>query len=171
MKHLTYKLLAALVLATVLTNIPSSAKRMVTDKMYVFGFAASFNDTIVYFTDVQEVDSPWIETKYNFLLGRELYSMQLRDFLRNNKQLPFRTCVVIYDKNRTKAEKKYVKMKRHYGQMKDDGHPLYDIRFLEEGEFRFKSVDMSESEMTEEEDSSQPAKKEKKKSKRKKGEE
>ena len=31
--------------------------------IYVYGFAASFNDSTVYFTDIQQVDSAYIDSK------------------------------------------------------------------------------------------------------------
>ena len=61
----------------------TSAKKVQVPKMYIFGFAASFNDTIVHFTKVQELDSAWIDSKNKFMQSRELYSYQFRDFLTN----------------------------------------------------------------------------------------
>ncbi len=48
---------------------------------YIFGFASSFNDSTVYFTDVQKVDSAYFTRKNKFLVSRENYSYQLRDYL------------------------------------------------------------------------------------------
>ena len=48
---------------------------------YIFGFASSFNDSTVYFTDVQKVDSAYFTRKSKFLVSRENYSYQLRDYL------------------------------------------------------------------------------------------
>ena len=54
----------------------AEAKKVQVPKMYMFGMAASFNDTIVYFTNVQEIDSAHknrkkVEKKY--LKTRKLY--------------------------------------------------------------------------------------------------
>lgn len=127
-----------------------SAKRVVVPKMYMFGMAASFNDTIVHFTNVMEVDSVWIEKKNNFLLGRNYYSYQLRDYLANNKQLAQRTCITVFAKKRAKAEKKLVKMMRLYTKSKD-GHKHFDVRFIEDTAFRYHSVNIREFEENEEE--------------------
>ena len=43
---------------------------------YIFGFASSFNDSTVYFTDVQKVDSAYFTRKSKFLISRENYSYQ-----------------------------------------------------------------------------------------------
>ena len=48
-------------------------------RLYVFGIAASFNDSVVYITDIQQVDSAWMATKTKFLLGRNNYSNQLKE--------------------------------------------------------------------------------------------
>ncbi len=141
MKHLTYKMLAiAIVLATVAVG-EIAAKRIVVPKMYMFGFAASFNDTIVHFTDVQEVEAAWVDSKSDFLLGRESYSLQLKQYLGRKENLPYRTCTIVYHLDREKLEKKYVKMKKLYTHSKD-GKPHFDVRYLNASDFRFEAVDM-----------------------------
>ena len=79
-----YVLVAMILLAVGAT---ASAK-LVQTKVYMFGMAASFNDSTAYFTDVQEVDA-WINDKGKFLYSRENYSYQLRDYLAS-LALPFR---------------------------------------------------------------------------------
>lgn len=110
--------------------------------MYMFGFAASFNDTIVHFTDIQMVDSVWTDSKTEFLLGRENYSYQLRDYLAAH-QMPHRTCIVVYNKDRKKLEKKFLKMRKLYNQPKK-GQRQFDIRYIESRDMQFKPVDMSD---------------------------
>lgn len=127
-----------------------SAKRVIIPKMYMFGMAASFNDTIIHFTNVMEVDSVWIEKKNNFLLGRNYYSHQLRDYLATHEQLAQRTCITVFAKKRAKAEKKLVKMMRLYTKSKD-GHKHFDVRFIEDTAFRYHSVNIREFEENEEE--------------------
>lgn len=145
-----------------------SAKRVVVPKMYMFGFAASFNDTIVHFTNVMEVDSVWIEKKNKFLLGRNYYSHQLRDYLAYNEQLPQRTCVTVFAKTQAKAEKKLVKMMRLYTTSKD-GKKHFDVRFIDNNAFHYKAINIQEYEQSEEEIAAQEeAKKLKKKAKDKK---
>jgi hypothetical protein len=135
MNKLFYRI--AIVLFLCLLTVGSvQAKRVKTPKMYLFGLAASFNDTIVHFTEVQEVDSVWLETKNNFLLGRELYSHQLRNYL-GTQAMPGRTCVVFFNKSRAKLEKLYLKTKKLYGPAKN-GATRFDIRYIENGQFHFK---------------------------------
>ena len=52
----------------------------------MFGFSASFNDSIVYFTTIQEVDSVWFTQKKNMLAGRSNYSNQLREYCNDKLQ-------------------------------------------------------------------------------------
>lgn len=114
-----------------------AAKIKPIDKMYMFGFSASFKDSIVYFTDIQAVDSAWIDTKTKFLQGRELYSEQLKNHLATNLNESNRTCIVMFAKKRSKLEKKYLKLKRLYT-IKAKG--LYDVRYLNNDDFKFKTV-------------------------------
>jgi hypothetical protein len=139
MKYLKLNLLAVLLVAIFAIG-KTSAKEVVVPKMYMFAFAASFTDTIVYFTNVMEVDSVWIQSKNKFLIGRDAYSRQFREYLSEKKQMPNRTCVVFFDKNRKKAEKKYLKLKRLYTQSKDGGQH-FDVRYLDDNEFQFKHID------------------------------
>ncbi len=127
------------------TATTANAKKVVVPKMYVFGVAASFNDTIVHFTEIQEVDSAWVDKKTKFLAGRDNYSYQLRDYLEQQQQMPNRTCIVFYNKQRTKLEKKYLKMKHLYMPGKDN-KVHFDLRHLNRGDFKFKAYDASEDE-------------------------
>lgn len=152
MKILRYIVLAAIVAAAAFaTEAQAKKKAEPRVKMYMFGFAASFNDTIVHFTDIQALDSVWINTKYKYMLGRENYSSQLRDYL-ESQRMAHRTCAVFYNQDRQKLEKEYLKMKRIYTtgkkkvKKKDQNSQAkshYDIRELTIQDFSFHFVDMS----------------------------
>lgn len=138
--------------ATVAAANDSSVK-----PIYIFGFSASFNDSTIYFTDIQHIDSAWIEKKTSFLLGRENYSYQLRDYLSESKSQPHRTCVVVYGFTKKDINKKLANMKKKYTGKNTNS---YDVKYLTAEEFSFRYVDMSPAE---EEVVEQPkAKKEKK---------
>ncbi|MBQ8464352.1 MAG: hypothetical protein IJ544_09600 [Prevotella sp.] len=140
MKRLGFILMMAVMLGVGMT---AEAKKTMVPKMYMFGIAASFNDSIVYFTNVQEVDSAWIESKNNFLLDRHVYSAQLREYLANQLQMPYRTCIVYYNTNRTKLEKKFIKVRSLYMQQKKKQPRQYDLRYVENDAFQFKALDAS----------------------------
>lgn len=117
-----------------------TADPVITPKAYMFGFVANFNDSVIYFTDIQTVDSVWYDKKTKYLLGRSGYSNQLRDYFTNEMKKPHSTCIVIYALKRKDAEKKFVKLRKKYTG-KNAGS--YEIRNLNENEFHFKSLDMS----------------------------
>ena len=139
MKYLRPLTFAAVFLAVSL-YMQVSAKNYVVPKGYMFGFVASFNDSIVYFTDIQEVDSIWLTSKKAMLAGRSNYSYQLRDYFRIYLNMPNRTCIVISDVKRKKVEKKYLKMKKQY--TKNPGK--YEVRYLSSSDFQFKVVNMDD---------------------------
>jgi hypothetical protein len=149
MKKLTYLLLA--ITAAICTPSTASAKATVAKEMYMFGFAASFNDTIVHITDIQRVDSTWIDSKSKFLLGREHYSTQMRDYVAETLKMPQRTCITIYSTTRKKIEKEYLKLMRLYSpkvekkKKKDIKTNLFDVRHINQNEFKFTPVNMSQS--------------------------
>ena len=107
---------------------------------YMFGFVASFNDSTVYFTNIQQVDNAWVTKKKQFLAGRNQYSNQLREFFAQQRNMPNRTCVVVANVDRKKLEKKYIKMKNKY--LVKSKKP-YDVRNISENDFKFEAVDMS----------------------------
>jgi hypothetical protein len=145
-----------LILLMMLGTIKATAAPVVTPKAYMFGFVANFTDSVVYFTDIQTVDSVWYDSKTKFLLGRSGYSNQLRDYFSHNMKKPHTTCVVIFALNRKDAEKKFVKLRSKYTGKKAGA---YEIRNLNENEFHFKPIDMSP------DDSDKPTKDKKKKKK------
>lgn len=108
---------------------------------YMFGFVASFNDSTVYFTNIQQVDSVWVTKKKKMLSGRNNYSYQLREYFAQKRDQPNRTCVVVANVNRKKLEKKYTKMKNKY--LVKSKKP-YDVRTIADSDFKFTPVNMSE---------------------------
>ena len=58
------------------------------ERLYVYGVATSFNDSTVYITEIQQLDSAWVDTKTGFLYSRNNYSFQLRDHLKANGFAP-----------------------------------------------------------------------------------
>ena len=148
MNNILKALLAALVAACLWMPGTLVAKGQLAPEMYVFGVAASFNDTIVHFTDIQTLDSAWVDSKTKFLLGRENYSYQLRDYISAMLNMPHRTCITFYGTNRGKLEKQYLKMLRLYSNQakgkKGKQVRGYDVRHINQNQFRYLSVDMGD---------------------------
>ncbi len=153
-------------------------------KVYIFGFAASFNDSTVYFTNVQQLDSAWIDTKSKFLLSRENYSSQLGNYLAG-KGLQNKVCVVSFDTKEKNAEKKLNKMVARYSKapetkkkkQKDanlkantEQAPAYILKFIEPSDFTFENIKPYEVEAAEaakaEKEKEKKGKKEKKNDRR-----
>ena len=141
MKYIRHITLAAVLMAA-LAFVPTLAQNRVVPKAYMFGFVASFTDSIVFFTDIQEVDSVWLMPKKHMLAGKSNYSYQLRNFCADSLGFKNRTVVVVSSLKRKDIEKKYAKMKKDYT-MKRAGR--YDVHFIDASEFRFTPVNMSDS--------------------------
>ena len=133
------------ILFTLLLSVamPSAvqAKRMKMPQMYMYGFSASFQDSIVYMTDVQEVANVWYDTKTKFLIERQQYSYQLKNYLATNMQQPNRVCVVMFAPTRKEAEKNFLKLRKEYT-VKAKGK--YDVRYLTTDDFKFEAVELNE---------------------------
>ena len=83
-------------------------------KVYMFGFATSFNDSTVYFTDIQTVNDAWVYDKQRtFLVNRDDYSYQLRDYLKQ-QGLDSPTCVTIFAFDEKEIRKKYETLHQRY---------------------------------------------------------
>ena len=130
-------------MGTLSTAVEAKPKQV--PKVYIFGFSASFKNPVVYLTDIQELDSAWIDSKTKFLLGRDTYSTQLKEYLTQSVNDSHRTCVVMFSTEKAKAEKKYMKLKRTYT-VKAKAKDGYDVKYLDRKDFSFETVDMSPSE-------------------------
>lgn len=116
---------------------------------YIFGFASSFNDSTVYFTPVQQVDSAYFTGKSKFLVGRDNYSYQLRDYLEQAGE-GYKTCIVMYDLDQKKAEKKWNKLYLRYTQKPKakkakNGEQVntptpFQVKTINNGDFTFKAI-------------------------------
>lgn len=111
------------------------------NKVYLYGFAASFNDSTVYFTDIQEVDSAVID-RSGFLYGRDSYSYQLKDYLASIG-FEHATCVTLWAATRDAVEKKFQKLRDRYAIIpgkKVSKKPIYNVKYLTTDEFKYQPV-------------------------------
>lgn len=140
------KLTFVSVAAALLLSITLQAKNEIK-KAYIFGFASSFNDSTVYITDIHEVDSAWFNTKTHFLVSRENYSYQLRDYLSGLGE-EHRTCMVEYSTNLKDLQKKWNKLSDRYikeqktknNQKQTNSLPPYQVKTIGKDKFAFTSV-------------------------------
>lgn len=102
--------------------------------VYIFGFSASFTDSVAYITDVQQLDSAYVETRYGFLMDRVSYSDQLQSYLESAKQIPHSTCTVFFHTKKNKLMEEYNKIRKRYSSDK-----IVVLKELADGGFKFRS--------------------------------
>ena len=117
--------------------INGNAKGYRPAKIYMFGFAASFNDSIVYLTDIQTVNAYLVNNRTKFLSNREDYSYQLRNYLQSNGLEAYPTCITMFAENEKDATKKYLKLKERYEKSKKK----YSIKSLKDSQFQYTPVE------------------------------
>lgn len=100
--------------------------------VYIVGVSASFTDSLVYFTEIQLLDSVHVD-KNKMLPERAQYSYQLKNYLENEEGLTNRTCFVYFSNNKNKLQKTVTKMKTKY----QKGKTML-VREVNPNEFRFK---------------------------------
>ena len=105
---------------------------------YLYGFATSFNDSTVYFAEIQLLDDAWVDSKTKFLYGRDSYSYQLRDYLKA-KGLNAPTCVTGFANTKKKAEEKFLKLRNKYL-----AKGKFNIKYLSVSDFKYTPVEFDE---------------------------
>lgn len=82
--------------------------------IYMFGFSASFADSLIYITDIQKVDSACFQDKSGLLLNRTSYSNQLQFFLERSENRIKTTCVTFCNEDLKKLQKEYAEVWNKY---------------------------------------------------------
>lgn len=117
--------------------INGNAKGYRPAKIYMFGFAASFNDSTVYLTDIQTINAYLVNNRTKFLANREDYSYQLRNYLQSNGLEAYPTCITMFAENEKDATRKYLKLKERYEKSKKK----YSIKSLKDSQFKYTPVE------------------------------
>ncbi len=144
MKFFSYIALTIALMSIFAVDI--EAKPMKPDHLYMFGFSASFNDSTIYVTDIQDVKGAWIDHKTKFLLGRDNYSYQLKDYFINKLQQNNRVCMVFFSTSKSNAEKQMKKLMKKYipnPKKKKGSWKPYEVHYLTSSDFQFTPIDMS----------------------------
>jgi len=100
--------------------------------VYIFGFAESFVDTVGYITDVQFLDSAYVDTKTKFLVGRNMYSVQLQQYLQQNTDCKNPVTSIFFADKKEKLEKKQLSIRNKYEKYKDYTIQTIDYVFTPE---------------------------------------
>lgn len=103
--------------------------------VYMAGVSASFTDSLVYFTDIQFLDSALVDGK-GFLVGRSQYSVQLKDYLETKEGGKNRTCFMFFNVKKNKLQKELQKLKEKYNKGKN--MVLKDVN----PEFKFEKAEL-----------------------------
>lgn len=101
-------------LALVALSVPASAAKEPEMKpVYMFGFAASFTDSVACQTAVQRMDSAWVDA-HGFLVDRALYSLQLQLYMEQQEHLPNAVSTVYFSTSERKMQRLRAKLQRKY---------------------------------------------------------
>ena len=82
-------------------------------EVYGFGFAASFVDTLAYYTQIQKLDSAQLVDK-RYLDQRYQYSYQLKEYLEGSLQKYDYVCMIFFSPNLKKLQKDFDKLVNKY---------------------------------------------------------
>lgn len=82
-------------------------------RVYMYGVATNFNDSTVYMTNVQHLDSITIHENGG-LQNYGLYSMQMKVYLEGELNELSQTCAVVYSDKKKKLDKRYLKTKKRF---------------------------------------------------------
>lgn len=116
MKGLKVGALAMIMAVTALSANAGNKDKNKEKQVYAYGMASSFNDSIVYFTHIQPLDS--VRLHKGFLLRREAYSYQLGAYVENVIGKPYYTTVTFFSENKDKLYKKAMKLVDKYRKSK-----------------------------------------------------
>lgn len=125
-------LLTITLLLSATLTLSAKKKQQTAQTVYLYAISASFNDTIVYITDIQTVDNAYMERKH-ILGGLQEYVQQVDRYF-NAKGMTRRINTVFFQTKRSKAEKQFVKLRKKY--TRSD----INLQILPQGEFTFKAV-------------------------------
>ncbi|MBR5052550.1 MAG: hypothetical protein IKW91_04945 [Bacteroidaceae bacterium] len=145
----------ALLLVAASNPLEAKEKKVVQKPVYMVGVGISLVDSMVFITDMMQVDSITLEKKTKFLMDRQLYSFQLQRYLEENYKGGPYVPSVFFGTKRKKMERQYLSLHKRYVNSKELRMILVD-----RSEFRFKPEEYIEQEIIEIE---KPKKKEKKK--------
>lgn len=102
------------VLTSLLFAVSAGAAREPKMKpIYIFGFAASFTDSVACQTAVQRLDSAWLDS-HDFLVDRSLYSLQLQMYMEQEEKMTNAITTVYFSKSERKMQRLWAKLRRKY---------------------------------------------------------
>lgn len=110
MKKTLFILLFMLVATVAVARDKKDDKKIKEVPVYIWGASISFSDSVVYFTEIQKLDS--IVLNNGFLPHRQYYAYELKDYMNFQENMPGRISMIYFDEKRGKLEKKEQKIKK-----------------------------------------------------------
>lgn len=131
MKYIKFICLAA-ILFTVCSafEFPFPFLKKQGNIVYAYGVSASFKDSIIYFTEIQTMDS--VKLKNGMLPNRYEYSQELKIYMEDKMKLANQTCVIYFGKDKEQLEKKKMKLRSKY--LKDK---KVSLKIISAADFKF----------------------------------
>ena len=103
-------------------------------RVHLYGAAVNFNDSTVYLTDIQYLDSVIINSE-GALSNHANYALQMKVYLEGTLGEKNQTCSVIYSPKKRKIEDKLSKMRYKFQSAKDK-----TLKKITADEFTFKRI-------------------------------
>ena len=90
----------------------ANAKGDKEETVYLFGASFSFSDSVVYFTEIMPVEGAKLDEKTKFLLHRQYYAYELKDYMTFQENMPGRTSVIYFSTKHAKLAKTEAKLRK-----------------------------------------------------------
>lgn len=89
-----------------------SAKGDEKEGAYLLGVSFNYNDSIVYFTEIQFLEGVQLQSRSRILPDRQHYAYELKDYMNFTEGKPGRTSAIYFAKKRSKLERVEAKVKK-----------------------------------------------------------
>ena len=100
--------------------------------VYICGYAVNFADSAAYVTEIQCIDTAYVESRNGFLMDRNLYSDQLNYFVKKQFGGKHYTCMVLFDKKQARLQKRVERMRK-----RQENDPSVRLHTIAAADFRF----------------------------------
>ena len=134
MRKILFLIIVAAISVCGMAKNEKKVKKPAIVPVYMYGMSTAFGDSVAYVTDIQRIDSAYMERKH-ILGGLREYVQQLDQYYKSKGERRVNT--VFFKKNRKKAEKHFMKLRKKYNKQGQELKPL------PQGEFGFSAIQPS----------------------------
>ena len=129
--------------------------------VFIFGHAMSPTDSTIYVTNIQRIDTAYVQKKKGFLMTRANYSQQLQMLMEQRYGLNDAICTTFFDLDSEKLIKKYNKLVARIKENKE-----YKLQLLDERVIQYRVEQWDETDYVKPERAAEPTKEKPKKKKK-----